>query len=67
MRARRTVGAAILIMGLFLAVCTRDGSSHELAARFTGVAMTAAGAGIGGYFQKKTQRDNHLNSQHHVQ
>ena len=53
MKARTIIGAALLIMGLFLAICTMDGSQHELAARFTGVAMVLIGAITGDFFSNQ--------------
>ena len=39
MKTRKTIGAVLAIVGLFIAVCTKDGSSHELACRFFGIAL----------------------------
>ena len=50
MKTRKTIGAVLAIAGLFIAVCTMDGSSHELACRFFGIALFATGAFIGRYF-----------------
>lgn len=50
MKTRQTIGAIIAIVGLFIAVCTADGSSHELACRFIGIALFATGAVIGRFF-----------------
>ena len=33
MKTRKTIGFVLAIAGLFIAVCTKDGSSHELACR----------------------------------
>ena len=41
---KRTFGAVMAVLGLTLAVCTMDGSEHELLLRFVGVAMLAFGA-----------------------
>ena len=50
MKTRQTIGAVLAIAGLFIAVCTKDGSSHELACRFFGIALFATGDFIGRYF-----------------
>ena len=50
MKTRKTIGFVLAIAGLFIAVCTKDGSSHELACRFFGIALFATGAFIGRFF-----------------
>lgn len=39
----------VAVMGLFLAVCVKDGSQCELGMRAAGVAFFAAGAYMGGW------------------
>ena len=46
MKALATIGTAILIAGMLLAVCTADGSAHEAVLRLSGVVLTAIGAYI---------------------
>ena len=43
----------MVAIGLFLAVCTADGSKHEIGLRLAGVVMFAIGAGLAEayYFQ----------------
>ena len=41
---KKTIGAVMTIAGLFLAICTADNSSHEIAMRLGGVMMFAIGA-----------------------
>ena len=43
MKARKTIGAIVAIIGLFAAVCVMDGSAHELLIRVGGVATFIAG------------------------
>ena len=53
MNARRIAGALLIIVGLFMAVCTADGSAHEIALRLIGVASAFAGVIIGGYARRE--------------
>lgn len=41
---KKGIGTAMVGIGLFLAVCTADGSNHEIGLRLAGVAMLAIGA-----------------------
>ena len=41
---RAAVGAAVIIAGLLLAVCTMDGSAYEIPVRLAGVGMVGTGA-----------------------
>lgn len=50
--ARKAIGAAVLVAGLILAVCTMDGSAYEIPARFAGVGMVAAGGFIAKLFKQ---------------
>lgn len=50
-KVRQGVGAAVLIAGLVLAVCTGDGCAYEIPARFAGVGMVAAGGFIAKIFK----------------
>ena len=43
---RKIFGATIAIMGILVAVCLTDGSSHEIAIRGAGVAAFLAGVCI---------------------
>lgn len=45
-RLKKTIGTAVLCIGLFLAVCTADGSKYEIGLRLAGVASFAVGAGL---------------------
>lgn len=56
MKARKAIGAATLIIGVFVAVCTADGSAHELAMRLAGVAMMVIGGIVGGFFDKQAKQ-----------
>lgn len=38
-----TIFAAVAILGAFVAVCTADGSAHEMTLRLAGVAAFAVG------------------------
>ena len=44
MKARKCIGMAMVAIGLFLAVCTADGSKWEMGLRMAGVALFAIGA-----------------------
>lgn len=44
MKARKCIGTAMVAIGLFLAVCTADGSKWEIGLRMAGVALFAIGA-----------------------
>lgn len=44
---RRTIGIIKVAVGMFLAVCTADGSKHEILLRLSGVAAMAAGVVVG--------------------
>lgn len=55
---RQTIGIIIVAVGMFVAVCTADGSKHEILLRLSGVAAMAAGVIIGRlweYENKKTE------------
>ena len=55
---RQTIGIIIVAVGMFVAVCTADGSKHEILLRLSGVVATAAGVVIGRlwkYENKKTE------------
>lgn len=56
---KNAIGAAMAIVGLFVAICTADNSNNELALRFIGVAMLAIGAWLAeAYdFQEKKQEE----------
>lgn len=41
---KKTIGWVLAMTGLALAVCTADGSSHEIVTRLAGVAAFAIGA-----------------------
>ena len=41
---KKGIGAVMAAMGMMLAVCTADGSEHELLMRGIGVALLALGA-----------------------
>ena len=41
---KKRIGTAMLSIGLFLAVCTADGSKHEIGVRIAGVVIFAVGA-----------------------
>ena len=53
---RSMAGAAMLIAGLVLAVCTMDGSAYEIPVRFAGVGLVAAGGFVGNLFKKGGER-----------
>lgn len=50
---KNIISTILIIAGLFLAICTADGSAHEIAARIIGIAATVAGVIIGGYARKE--------------
>lgn len=56
MKTRQIIGGIVLTIGLFLAVCTKDGSNYELILRGTGLALTAIGAAIGDFFEKEAKQ-----------
>lgn len=43
-KVKKTIGSALMISGMILAVCTADGSKYEIGLRLAGVAMLAIGA-----------------------
>lgn len=53
MNARRITGALLIIVGFFMAICTADGSAHEIALRLIGAATAFAGVIIGGYARRE--------------
>ena len=53
MNARRIAGALLIIVGLFMAVCTDDGSAHEIALRLVGVASAFVGVLVGGFARRE--------------
>lgn len=57
MKARSIIGAVILIVGFFLAVCTADESKHELVLRLVGVALSIAGVVVGRFYKDPTQQE----------
>lgn len=44
MKARNFIGGAIFSIGFFVTIGLMDGSAHEIALRFAGIAMIVAGA-----------------------
>lgn len=52
MKASKIIGSVAVSIGLFLAICTADGSNHELVSRCAGVALCVAGGFVGGYFAR---------------
>lgn len=57
MKARTIIGAALVIVGLFLACCVKDGSNHELIIRFSGIAMVVTGGMTGRLFDALEDED----------
>ena len=57
MKARTIIGAALLIAGLFIACCVKDGSSHELIIRFSGIALVVTGGMTGRIFDALEDED----------
>lgn len=55
MKAKQIIGAAVIMIGMFLAICTTDGCRHEVIARLVGVALCAAGGFLGGYFANEEE------------
>lgn len=53
---RAAVGAAVIIAGLVLAVCTADGSAWEIPARLAGVGMVGTGAWMRRLFDWQERR-----------
>lgn len=62
MKTRRTIGAIALILGIFLAACTADGTKGEIALRCAGVVLSATGAAVG-RFDKMDDDDNGYSKQ----
>lgn len=54
---RKRIGTAILCIGLFLAVCTADGSKWEIGLRLTGVALFAVGAWLAEAYDFQTGKE----------
>ena len=50
MKASKIIGAIAIIFGMFAAICTADGSKHELVSRCSVVALFVAGGFVGGFF-----------------
>ena len=55
---KKTIGAILAIAWIFVAICTVDGSQHEIALRFGGVAAFAVGAFLGEAFDFQNKDDN---------
>lgn len=45
-KTRNIIGGILTFIGLFVAVCTVDGSKNEMRNRLIGVAMCAAGTAV---------------------
>ena len=58
MKARKTIGALLIIAGIAVALCTPDNCRHELLFRGAGVAAMFVGCVIGKYFDdgKETKK-----------
>lgn len=57
-RIKNTIGGILIFVGLFVAVCTVDGSENEMRNRLIGVAMCAVGTTvIEGDKQEKEERE----------
>lgn len=50
---KNIISTILIIAGLFLAICTADGSAHEIALRLIGVAFSFAGVLVGGYARRE--------------
>ena len=55
---KKTIGAVLAIAGIFVAICTVDGSQHEIALRFVGVAAFAIGAFLGEAYDGQNKKKN---------
>lgn len=61
----QTIGIIIVAVGMFVAVCTADGSKHEILLRLSGVAAMVVGVIIGRlwkYENQKTEKPCHEES-----
>lgn len=56
---KENIGLAMVIIGLFLAIATADGSKHEILLRLTGVVMFALGAFLAQMFDFQSGGVNH--------
>lgn len=67
MKARNIIGTLLICGGLFLALCTADGSRGEITLRFAGIAGVAAGAAVGDFFDtdKKNEDDDYSKHDDH--
>lgn len=54
---KKRIGTAMLSIGLFLAVCTADGSKWEIGLRLTGVALFAVGAWLAEAYDFQTGKE----------
>ena len=55
-KLKKGIGTAMICIGLFLAVCTADGSKHEIGLRLTGVALFAVGAWLAEAYDWQTAK-----------
>lgn len=53
---KKNIGLAMTLLGMFLAIGTTDGSSHEMILRLTGVAMFALGAYLAEAFEFQNEK-----------
>lgn len=53
---RQTIGIIIYVVGMFVAVCTADGSKHEILLRLFGVAAMAFGVIFGRLWKYETKK-----------
>lgn len=57
------LAVALFCVGAFLAVCTADGSNHEMLLRTIGVALTFGGAWVGGWlnnnYDEEDEKEEH--------
>lgn len=51
MKTRKVIGTAFAAVGMFLAICVKDGSNYELAIRLAGLALMAVGVVVGRFYK----------------
>lgn len=58
MKTRNIIGGIIATIGIMVAICTKDGSSHEILIRGIGLALFFVGAYIAEAFDFQTKKSH---------
>lgn len=63
-KTRNIIGGILTFIGLFVAVCTVDGSENEMRNRLIGVAMCAAGTAVLSTTEDKEKENDERKTDH---